>query len=60
MATIQKNLEMVNFVCKFGDADLLDLFAEVVYPAFFNEDNKRKYRGSDDVCLKNRRVCIIK
>lgn len=47
MATIQKNLEMVNFVCKFGDADLLDLFAEVVYPAFFNEDNKRKYRGSD-------------
>lgn len=35
MATIQKNLEMVNFVCKFGDADLLDLFDEVVYPAFF-------------------------
>jgi len=47
MATIQKNLEMVNFVCKFGDADLLDLFNEVVYPAFFNSDNKRKYRGSE-------------
>ncbi|ADI91857.1 hypothetical protein [Acinetobacter oleivorans] len=47
MATIQKNLEMVNFVCKFGDADLLDLFDEVVYPAFFNLNNKRKFRGSE-------------
>lgn len=46
MATIQKNLEMVNFVCKFGNYDLLDLFYEVVSPAFFNESNKRTYRGS--------------
>ena len=47
MAIIQKNLEMVNFVCKFGDADLLELFDEIVYPAFFNQDNKRKYKGSE-------------
>lgn len=46
MATIQKNLEMVNFVCNFGNYDLLDLFYEVVSPAFFNESNKRTYRGS--------------
>jgi len=47
MATIQKNLDMVNFVCKFGDFDLLDLFYEVVTPAFFNETHKRTFRGSD-------------
>ena len=46
MATIHKNLEMVNFVCKFGNFDLLDLFNEVVYPAFFDESHKRNYRGS--------------
>lgn len=46
MATIQKNLEMVNFVCKFGNFDLLDLFYEVVSPAFFDETNKRAYRGN--------------
>lgn len=27
---------MVNFVCKFGNFDLLDLFNEVVYPFLMN------------------------
>ena len=35
MATLEKNLEIANLVCKFGDHNLLDLYKEVVEPSFF-------------------------
>lgn len=38
-----RNIEFGNFICKFGDKDLLDFYNEVVYPAFFDERISRNY-----------------
>ena len=41
MERTAKSLEMANFVCKFGERNLMDFFKEIVEPAFFTS---RKYK----------------
>lgn len=56
MATLEKNLEIANLVCKFGDHNLLDLFSEVVEPAFFKQKNRKAGKSNfyfDEVSLVN-------
>lgn len=56
MATIQKNLELANLVCKFGDHNLMDLFSEVVEPAFFNKKIRKSGKSNfffDEVSIVN-------
>ncbi|MFD3299236.1 hypothetical protein [Aquipseudomonas alcaligenes] len=43
MAKRELPLEMGNFVCKFGDANLIDYFEEIVLPAFSDKNLSRKY-----------------
>lgn len=45
------NLEVANFICRFGEtAVLMDLFDEVVRPAFLDE-RERKYRDTTYILL---------
>lgn len=43
MAARELPLEMGNFVCKFGKANLIDYFEEIVLPAFSDKSLSRKY-----------------
>lgn len=43
MAKRELPLEMGNFVCKFGKANLIDYFEEIVLPAFSDKNLSRKY-----------------
>lgn len=45
MSDRKLNVEFANFVCHFGDAELLAYFDEIVYPAFFS-GLKRKFGKS--------------
>ncbi len=43
-----KQLEFENFTCKFGEKfTLLDLFSEIVWPAFQKRRFNRSYKGTD-------------
>jgi hypothetical protein len=56
MATLEKNLEIANLVCKFGDHNLLDLYKEVVEPSFFKNKNRKAGKSNfyfDEVSLVN-------
>lgn len=56
MATLEKNLEMANLVCKFGNHNLLDLYKEVVEPSFFKNKNRKAGKSNfyfDEVSLVN-------
>ncbi len=43
MATRTNYIEFANFVCKFGERDMLDAAQEVVLPAFLDRQMQRKY-----------------
>src|SRR5579862_433555 len=43
----QSTIEFGNFICKFGDLNLLDFVEEIVIPAFTNPVFKRKF--ADDL-----------
>lgn len=56
MATLEKNLEIANLVCKFGEHNLLDLYEEVIVPSFFNNKNRKAGKSNfyfDEVSLVN-------
>ncbi|MEB5475686.1 hypothetical protein [Acinetobacter pollinis] len=56
MATIEKNLEIANLVCKFGENNLLDLYKEVIEPSFFKEKFRKAGKSTfyfDQVSLTN-------
>lgn len=56
MATLEKNLEIANLVCKFGEHNLLDLYEEVIVPSFFKNKNRKAGKSNfyfDEVSLVN-------
>jgi hypothetical protein len=56
--TRYKYVEVANFICKFGDKNLLDLLEEVVLPAF-NSNEKRSY-GTTNYFLHQVKLVEIK
>ncbi|MCU4481808.1 hypothetical protein [Acinetobacter ursingii] len=56
MATLEKNLEIANLVCKFGNHNLLDLYQEVIEPSFFKQKNRKAGKSNfyfDEISLVN-------
>ena len=54
-----KKLEFANFTCKFGDRlKLLDLFSEVVFPAFKEGSFTRSLRGTDYFFLDTKLLTV--
>ncbi|UCU95230.1 hypothetical protein [Hydrogenophaga taeniospiralis] len=46
MATSKRAVQFANFICHFGDLEMLDLAEEVVIPAFTNSTLKRRYKDT--------------
>lgn len=46
MATNKRSVQFANFICHFGNLEMLDLCEEVVIPAFTNTKFKRAYKDT--------------
>lgn len=58
MSKRERQVELGNFVCKFGKRNLLDYFDTVIHPAFFDKKLKRKY-GDKEYFFDKVRIMTI-
>ena len=46
MTNNKRTVQFANFICLFGELEMLDLCDEVVIPAFTNEQNRRSFKDT--------------